>query len=156
MLCALIRNVCELWKKLGGVFNQPWNFCVCVCVCVYVYMLEDPQGSSEEEQLVVPSCLLSQALFRPLCCCCRCSLTKSFLTPQSHGLQYIRLLCPSLFPWVYSNSYPLTRWGYLTISSSVTPFSFCLQSFPASGSFPMSQLFASGTKVLELQHQSFQ
>ena len=63
---------------------------------------------------------------------------------QPHGLQHSRLPCPSLPPRVCSNSCPLSRWCYLTISSSVTPFSFWLQSFPASGSFPMSQLFASG------------
>ena len=50
-------------------------------------------------------------------------------------------LCPSLSPRVCSNSYPLSWWCYLTISSSAAPFSFCLQSFP--GSFPVSQLFAS-------------
>ena len=59
----------------------------------------------------------------------------------SHGLQHTRLPCPSLSPRACSNSCPLSRWCYLTISSSVTLF-FCLQSFPASGSFPMSQLFA--------------
>jgi len=59
---------------------------------------------------------------------------------------------------VYSNSSPLSQWCHLTISSSVIPFSSCPQSFPASGSFQMSQLFASGDQVLELQHQhqSFQ
>ena len=51
-----------------------------------------------------------------------------------------------------SDSCPLSWWCYLTISSSATPFSFCLQSL-ASGSFPMSWLFASGRQVLELQHQ---
>ena len=50
----------------------------------------------------------------------------------------------SLPPWVYSNSCPLSRWCHPTISSSIVPFSSCLQSFPASGSFPVSQLFASG------------
>ena len=59
----------------------------------------------------------------------------------SHGLQHTRLPCPSLSPRACSNSCPLSRWCYLTISSSVTLF-FCLQSFPASESFPMSQLFA--------------
>ena len=59
------------------------------------------------------------------------------------GLQHSRLLCP-LFPRVCSNSYPLSQWRYLTISSSATLFSFCPQSFPASGSFPVSRLFASG------------
>ena len=61
-----------------------------------------------------------------------------------HGLQHARPLCPSPTPRVYSNSCPLGWWCHPTISSSVIPFSSCLQSFPASGSFPMSQLFASG------------
>ena len=61
-----------------------------------------------------------------------------------HGLQHDRLPCPSLSPGVCSNSCPLSWWCYLTISSSATLFSFCLQSFPASGSFTMSQLFTSG------------
>ena len=66
--------------------------------------------------------------------------------------------CPSPTPGVYPNSCPLSWWCYPTISFSVIPFSSHLQSFPASGSFPMSQFFTSGAKVLEfqLQHQSFQ
>ena len=60
-----------------------------------------------------------------------------------HGLQQARHLCPPLSPGICSSSHPLSWWHYLTISSSVTPFS-CLQSFPASGSFQMSQFFASG------------
>ena len=63
---------------------------------------------------------------------------------QSRGLWYPRLFCPPLFPRACSNSCPLSRWCHPTISSSVIPFSSCLQSFPASGSFPMSWLFASG------------
>ena len=63
---------------------------------------------------------------------------------QPHGLQHARLPCPLLTPRVCSNSCPLSWWCRLTISSSVIPFSSCLQSFPASGSFLMSQLFASG------------
>ena len=59
------------------------------------------------------------------------------------------LLCSPLSPGVCSNSYPLSWWCYRTISSSATPFSFCLQSFPASGSFPMSQFFASGSQNIE-------
>ena len=61
-----------------------------------------------------------------------------------HGLQHARLPCPSPTPGVYSNSCPLSRWCHPTISSSFIPFSSCPQSFPASGSFPMSQLFTSG------------
>ena len=63
---------------------------------------------------------------------------------RPHGLQHTRPPCPSPTPGVYSNSCPLSRWCHPTISSSVIPFSSCLQSFPASGSFPMSQFFASG------------
>ena len=63
---------------------------------------------------------------------------------RPHGLQHARLLCPPLSPRVCSNSCPLSKWCYLTISSSVVPFSSCLQSFPASGSFLMSRLLASG------------
>ena len=62
---------------------------------------------------------------------------------RSHGLQHTRPSCPSATPEVCSNSCSLSRWCHPTISSSVIPFS-CLQSSPASGSFPMSQFFASG------------
>ena len=63
------------------------------------------------------------------------------LRPQ--GLQHARPPCPSSTPRVYSNSCPLSQWCHQTILSSVIPFS-CLQSFPASGSFPRSQFFPSG------------
>ena len=63
---------------------------------------------------------------------------------QPHGLQHTRPPCPSPTPGAYSNSYPSCRWCHPTISFSVIPFSSCLQSFPASGSFPMSQFFTSG------------
>ena len=66
---------------------------------------------------------------------------------QPHGLQHARLLCPSPTPGVYPNSCPLSRGCHPTISSSVVPFSSCPQSFPGSGSFPKSQLFASGAKI---------
>ena len=61
-----------------------------------------------------------------------------------HGLQHARPPCPSPIPRVYSNSCPLSWWYHPSISSSVIPFSSHLQSFPASGSFPVSQLFVSG------------
>ena len=61
-----------------------------------------------------------------------------------HALQHTRYACPSLSPRVCSNSCPLSRWYHPTISSSVVPFSSSPQSFPASGSFPMSGLFTSG------------
>ena len=62
---------------------------------------------------------------------------------RPHGLQYTRLPCPSPTPRAYPDSCPLNQWCHPTISSSVIPFS-CLQSFPASGSFSISQFFASG------------
>ena len=65
-------------------------------------------------------------------------------TLQPHKLQHARPPCPSPTPRVYRNSCPLSWWCHLSISSSVIPFSSCLQSFPTSGSFPMSQLFAPG------------
>ena len=61
-----------------------------------------------------------------------------------HELQHTRTPCPSPTPGMHTNPCPLSRWCHPTLSSSVVPFSSCPQSFPASGSFPMSQLFASG------------
>ena len=61
-----------------------------------------------------------------------------------HGLQHARLPCPSLFPGICSKSCPLSQWYHPTISSSVVPFSSCLQFFPASGFFPESHFFISG------------
>ena len=64
-------------------------------------------------------------------------------TLWSHGLQHTRLPCLSPSPRICSNSHPLSRWCHPIISSSIVPFSSCLQSFPASGSFLMNSLFAS-------------
>ena len=64
------------------------------------------------------------------------------------GKQHSRPPCPSLSPGVCSNSYPLSQWCYTIISSSVPSFSFYLQSFLASGFFPVSQLFASGVQSI--------
>ena len=67
-----------------------------------------------------------------------------------HALQHARPPCPSPTPGVYPNSCPFSRWCHPAISSSVVPFSFCLQSFPASGSFLISQFFASGGQNIEV------
>ena len=67
----------------------------------------------------------------------------------SHGLQHARLPCPSPAPRAYSNSCPSSRWCHPTISSSAIPFSSSLQSFPASGSFQISQLVTSGGQSIE-------
>ena len=75
------------------------------------------------------------------------SVVSNSLRP--HGLPHARLPCPSPTPGACSNSCPLSRWCHPTISSSVVPFSSCLQSFPASGSFPVSQFFASGGQSIK-------
>ena len=67
---------------------------------------------------------------------------------QPHEPQHARPPCPSPTPRVYSNSCPLSQWCHPTISSSVVPFSYCLQSFPASGSVPVSQFLASGSQTI--------
>ena len=72
------------------------------------------------------------------------SVAQLCVTLWPHGLQHVWLPCPSPPPRVYSNSCPLSWWCHPTISSSVVPFSSCLQSFSASGSFQMSQFFSSG------------
>ena len=63
---------------------------------------------------------------------------------RPHESQYARPPCPSATPRVHSDSCPSSQWWHPAISSSVVPFSSCPQSLPASGSFPMSQLFTSG------------
>ena len=76
---------------------------------------------------------------------------------QPHESQHSRPPCPSPTPGVHSNSLPSSQWCHPAISSSIDPFSFCPQSLPASGSFPMSQIFAWGGQSIgvQLQHQSF-
>ena len=92
--------------------------------------------------------LSKKVSFWKLCTCDSHDLAVQLLTcvcslrPQ--GLQHARLPCPSPSPGNCSNSCPLSRWFHPTVSSSVAPFSSRLQSFPASGAFPMSQFFASG------------
>ena len=72
------------------------------------------------------------------------SVAQSCLTLRPQGMQHARLTCLSPTPQACSNSCPLRRWWHPAISSSVVPFSSCLQSLPALGSFPLSQFFASG------------
>ena len=86
--------------------------------------------------------------------------TSQFMSDSlwSRGLCHSRLSCPSPSPGAYSNSYLLNQWCHLTMLSSVVPFSSCLQSFPASGSFQWVGSSHQVAKVseLQLQHQSFQ
>ena len=75
-----------------------------------------------------------------------CSVVSDYLQP--HGLQHVRLPCPSPTPGTYSNSCPQSWWCHPTISSSVIPFSCCLQSFPTSGFFPTSLFFTLGGQTI--------
>ena len=77
-----------------------------------------------------------------------CSVVSNSLRP--HESQHTRPLCPSPTPGVHSKSCPSSRWCHPAISSSVIPFSSCPQSLPASGSFLMSQCFASGGQSIEV------
>ena len=78
------------------------------------------------------------------CFCC----SVMFDSLRSHRLQHARLPCPSPTPRAYSNSCPLSEWCHPIISSSVIPFSSCLQSFSASGYFPMSRVFTLGSQSI--------
>ena len=81
-----------------------------------------------------------------------CSVVSESLRPN--GMQPARLLSPSPTPGVYSNSCPLSQWCHPTISSSVVPFSSCLQSFPASGSSQMNQFFASDGQSIGVSYSA--
>ena len=94
-----------------------------------------PKNAQTTAQLHSSHTLVSSVQFS-------CSVISDSLQP--HELQHTRPPCPSPTPGVHSNSCPLSRWCHTTISSSIVPLSSCPQSLPASGSFPMSQLFAWG------------
>ena len=107
------------------------NLCVCVCVCVcarvriHEHAEKRPCGDITTSQSQFSHSVMSDSL-------------------QPHGLQHARLPCLSPAPRAFSNSCPSSQWCHPIISSPVVPFSSCLQSFPASGSFLMSQFLASG------------
>ena len=98
------------------------------------YCLLDACQSSPERREILFFTALLLLLFT-------CSVMSNSLQP--HGLQHARLSCPSLPSGVCSDSCPLSQWCYQTILTSAIPSSSCPQSFPASGSFPKSQLFTS-------------
>ena len=104
--------------------NKSVSFLISTCVCV-----------------IAQSCLTLSVQFS-------CSVVSNSLRP--HEPQHARPPCLSPTPRVYSNPCPLSPWYHPTISSSVIPFSSCPQSFSASGSFQMSQLFASGGQSIRV------
>ena len=111
-----------------------WSLILCCCCPVAKTFLIHHRGFHVQAYRFSNPALLTSLLFNR-------QVVSDSLRP--HWLQHTRLPCTSLSPKVCSNSCSLSWWCHPTISSSVIPFA-CLQSFPASGSFPMSQLFASG------------
>ena len=107
-------------------------------LCQYLYFCVFISGSG----IALCHWGLSTTLSGGYFCCCSVAKSRPILLP--YGLQHTRLPCPPPSPGVCLISCPLNQWCQPTISSSVTLFSFCLQSLPALGSFPMSRLFASG------------
>ena len=97
---------------------------------------QNEERGSERQREVFKIGLCDSAGF----CCC--SVAKLFLTLWIHGQQHTRLPYASLSPGACSNSCPLSWWCHSTILTSIIPFISCTQSFPAWGSYPMSQLFA--------------
>ena len=119
---------------------------MCVCVCV----LNSQEGHSlykDSRTLILHQCLLAlcPSIFQLFSHHCQfSSVAQSCPTLRPHGLQRPSLPSPSPTPGTCTNSCPSSRWCHPIISSSVVPFSSCLQSFPASESFSVSQFFASG------------
>ena len=117
----LITTEPQVTVKVTGRCFTLWSICI---------KLYPPQGCFSEHLL------LSFLLFiEHLKCVVIVVQSLSLVSLRPRELQHVRLPCPSPSPWVCSNSCPLSWWRYLAISSSVVPFSSCLQSFPASGSF---------------------
>ena len=150
------RNVCLYWAT---VRSQTYDY-ICPDVDWHGHTLrvlmwfQDKHQESEQLQWLAPSSnaaakvvtkrVAEEYFIGSTCISCYCSVTQSCPTLRPHELQPARFPCPSLSPRVCSNSSPLSWWRHPAISSSAIPFSSCPQSLPASGSFPMSQLFVSG------------
>ena len=118
------------------VFPHPWNL-----LGTYLTILDSKQNCV---LISIPVKASRQALHWPYLKVLQFSCSAVSYSLQPHGLQHDRLLCPSSTPRACSSSCPLSQWCHPTISSSVVPFSSCLQYLLASGSFPMSQFFTLG------------
>ena len=130
MVCLTTRPLKDVWSMWGSHMHSFWEHCWAgFSVSMSFTALEQLPGRRLWQFLIHTHYLFN------------CSVLPDSL--WLHGLQHSRLPCPSPTPRVCSNSCPLSWWCHPTISSSVTPFSSCPQSFLASGSFPMNQLFTS-------------
>ena len=128
----------QLYRRIPKNLRRVRHF------CSYWYWEMSKQGYYVKKQVesdtILYGCTVSEKVWDISVQFSRSVMSDSW---WAHGLQLARLPCPSSTPGACSNSCPLSRWSHPTISSSVIPFSSCLQSFPASGSFPMSQFFTS-------------
>ena len=132
---VIVLKLCSfLLRNILDNANNSFSF-TSLFICLLCFCFLNPQFGFNGNELTPLSSLLSSIQFS------RSVMSDSL---QSHELQHARLPCPSPTPRACSNSCPLSWWCHPTISSSVIPFSSCLQSFPASGSFPMSRFFTSG------------
>ena len=118
--------------------NTEYSCAFCIISCLFSLLYLHLRSFSMVASLRSPSSCKNTGL------CRSCSVTKSCLTLWPHGLQHARFPCASPSSGICSNSCSLSQWCHPTILSSVVPFFSFLWSFSASGSFPMSQLFASG------------
>jgi len=124
---------------VGSLLQSLLHLHMAISLCVSV---------SSQDLLIRTPVIGFKAHPNSVCCCSVAKSCPILVTPWTASCQ---LLCPPLSPGVCSNLYPLSQGCYLTISPSAIAFSFCLQSFPASGSFPMSQLFY----IIWLKYWSF-
>ena len=146
---------------MAAIFNihkEDIEFCSCLCCCLMWYC----RCAAKIRNKKVAFLLLTHTItalkppkYTASFSSVQFSLSVVFSSLQPHELQQARLPCPSPTPGVHPNSCPLSWWCHPTIFSSVIPFSSCPQSFPASGSFQMSQFLASGGQSTA-SNQSFQ
>ena len=151
----LYWSMVALRRRVSFYGTAKWTSCAFTCPFFFGFPSRFRSAQSTEQcslccAVVLVSCFVyTQVVFSP-------SVVSVCLWPQE--LQHLRLPCPSPSPGVCSDSCPLSQWCHLTISFSAALFSFCLPSFPASGSFPVDCSSYQVAKVLEFQfqHQFFQ
>ena len=129
-----VWNHCRYWGWVGSRPPQLGNIIIKWFIQVFVY---------KSYLYIIVHCVCNSITSKK---CISVQFSHSVMSDslRPHGLQHARLCCPLSTSGACSNLCPSSWWCHLTISSSVVPFFSCLQSFPAAGSFPMSQFFASG------------